>query len=166
VLVELQLDVEAITGSPDGIKINKYGLRGYDNPQTDIGSTVWLRASYANYVEPVGWDNGAGVWGDWIDLGSTAAADLTWCRKQGYNTWAIGIDNDDSGTDNRWSFSPMRPYSNYPARLRMEFSSSSSSISSESSSSLSSSSMVNYDAFVQDLYLEVDSSSSSLSLGP
>ena len=82
--------VEAKAGSPGAISINRYGSsHGEDNPQTDTGAQVYSKSNgtpYASLPEPSG-----GSWTNWVSLGSTAIADILWCRDNAKTTWSVGL---------------------------------------------------------------------------
>ena len=65
VSVEVRFYVEAKTGSPGTISINRYGTsHGEDNPQTDTGAQVYSKSAgtpYASLPEPSS--------GSWTELG-------------------------------------------------------------------------------------------------
>ena len=80
--VEVRYYVEAKTGSPGALSLTRYGTsHGEDNPQTDTGAPAYSKingTAYASLPEP-----SSGSWTGWVSLGSTAIADILWCRDNG-----------------------------------------------------------------------------------
>ena len=95
VSVEVRFYTESKTGSPGTLSINRYGTsHGEDNPQTDTGSAVYSKSAgsaYASLPEP-----SSGSWTNWVNLGSTAASDIEWCRNSGKSTWSVGLKASDT----------------------------------------------------------------------
>ena len=95
VSVEVRFYAESKTGSPGELSINRYGSsHGEDNPQTDTGAQVYSKSAgsvYASLPEP-----SSGSWTNWVNLGSTAASDIAWCRDSGKSTWSVGLKASDA----------------------------------------------------------------------
>ena len=95
VSVEVRFYTESKTGSPGALSINRYGTsHGEDNPQTDAGTQVYSKiagTAYASLPEP-----STGSWTGWINLGSAAVSDITWCRDGNLSTWALGLKASDA----------------------------------------------------------------------
>jgi len=88
--VEVRFYVESKAGSTGALSINRYGTsHGEDNPETDAAATAYSKiagTSYAPLPEP-----SSGSWTNWVNLGSTAASDITWCRDNSKTTWSAGL---------------------------------------------------------------------------
>ena len=95
VSVEVRFYAESKIGSTGALSINRYGTsHGEDNPQTDTGTLVYSKSAgsaYASLPEP-----SSGSWTNWVNLGSTAASDIAWCRTSGKSTWSVGLKASDA----------------------------------------------------------------------
>jgi hypothetical protein len=95
VSVEVRFYTENKIGSPGAISVNRYGTsHGEDNPQTDAGTLAYSRiagSTYASLPEPP-----SGSWTNWVNLGSTAASDIAWCRDNGKTTWSVGLKTSNA----------------------------------------------------------------------
>jgi len=90
VMVEVRFFVEGKTGVPGSISVDRYGSsHGEDDPRSDSGPLVYSKSAgsgYASFSEPA-----SGSWTNWVNLGATAASDLTWCRDNGKSIWSVGL---------------------------------------------------------------------------
>jgi len=90
VSVEVRFYTEAAKGSTGALSLNRYGTSySQDNPEADTGTQVYSKINstpYASLPEP-----SSGSWTPWINLGSTAVADITSCRDSGFVTWSVGL---------------------------------------------------------------------------
>ena len=76
--------------STGDISVGRYGSsHGEDDPRSDSGALVYSKSAgsgYASFPEP-----SSGSWTGWVNLGDTAASDLTWCRDNGKSIWSVGL---------------------------------------------------------------------------
>ena len=90
VTVEVRFFAEGKTGVPGSISVGRYGSsHGEDDPSSDSGALVYSKSAgsgYASFPEP-----SSGSWTGWVNLGATAASDLTWCRDNGKSIWSVGL---------------------------------------------------------------------------
>jgi hypothetical protein len=116
--VEARVYVLDISGFPGELRFNRYGSsHGENNPAADGAAVAFPRCegqTYANLseVSVVGWTA-------WQELGSVAAADLTWVRAQGYQTYALGLT---AGTISPSSYYSLDEYASaHPPQLRVTY---------------------------------------------
>ena len=90
VTVEVRFFAEGKTGVPGSISVGRYGSsHGEDDPSSDSGALVYSKSAgsgYASFPEP-----SSGSWTGWVNLGATAASDLTWCRDNAKSIWSVGL---------------------------------------------------------------------------
>ena len=90
VTVEVRFFAEGKTGVPGSISVGRYGSsHGEDDPSSDSGALVYSKSAgsgYASFSEP-----SSGSWTGWVNLGATAASDLTWCRDNAKSIWSVGL---------------------------------------------------------------------------
>ena len=93
--VEIRFYTESKTGSPGTLSLTRYGTsHGEDNPESDTGTLAYTKINntpYASLPEP-----SSGSWTNWVNLGSIAASDITWCRDNGISTWSLGLKASDA----------------------------------------------------------------------
>ena len=95
VSVEVRFYTESKTGSPGTLSLTRYGTsHGEDNPESDTGTLAYSKiagSTYASLPEP-----SSGSWTSWVNLGSAAVSDITWCRDGGLSIWSLGLKASDA----------------------------------------------------------------------